>query len=66
MLECLNSPLGIALGFLAGAVPVWGLTWWVMRRDERRIRHRWDVERQRRAVEQAMRDERLPEEERAW
>jgi hypothetical protein len=47
-------------------VPVWGLTWWLMRRDERRILRRWDVERQLSAMAQAIREERLPEQERAW
>ena len=66
MLEFLNFPLGIVLGCLAGSVPVWGLIWWLMRRDERRILRRWEVERQLRAVEQAIREERLPEKEWVW
>jgi hypothetical protein len=58
MSDFVNAPLGIALAFLAGGVPVWLVGWWLNRRDLRR-QQLWELEQQ-------IREEVLPAEERAW
>jgi hypothetical protein len=77
MLEFLNSPLGIVLGFLAGALPVlivfgW-LAWWLNRRDRRRMEQRSDAHRREMELQHQLwdmqdqiREENLPEDEREW
>jgi hypothetical protein len=63
MVAFLNFPLAIVLVCIVGmlsAVVVWELMGWLNRRDQRR----WEVREQLREMEQAIREEAMPEEER--
>jgi uncharacterized membrane protein YccC len=65
MVAFLNSPLAIVLACIVGMLPavvVWGVMAWLFRRDRRR----WEVREQLRDMEQAIREEVMPEEQREW
>jgi hypothetical protein len=66
MMAFLNSPVGVMLGVILGTVvglaPCLVVTWWLNRRDQRR----WELREQLREIEQAIREEAMSDEDRAW
>jgi hypothetical protein len=63
MLECFNTPLGMALACVAPVGLVALVLCWLNARDTRRILRRWEMERQLRDLEAQIYEERLPEAE---
>ena len=69
MREFLDTPWGPVILWLVIMLPFWIALWWWQRRDRRRAaaaQRQWAAQQQVWEIEQAIREEQLSDQERAW